>query len=263
VAPGLPSSFDAWFMRALEREPDRRFSTVSEMADGLANAAGMAPRSQVASSHGGNVAQMPPAAVHQGASTPQGIGPVMTPGAPFVSGPEQFPGRGATPNPAGMTNAPFTSSQPVQGVGGGRGKLLAGMLVVALAGIGGGVAYRLKVKHDVNAIDGARLTPAVAVSVAVTPAPPAPEHPPDPVMTTTPGAGSIAVNAAPPASAQPPAPKVTNTKTGPTKTPPTAPKPTTTPLPTTTTPPAPTPAPTPVPTTTAKKPPKNPSDPGY
>ncbi len=42
--PGLPPSFDAWFSRALEREPERRFSRASELAEGLALAAGLSTR---------------------------------------------------------------------------------------------------------------------------------------------------------------------------------------------------------------------------
>lgn len=38
--PDLPPSFDAWFRRALERDPDRRFSSAKELADALAVAIG-------------------------------------------------------------------------------------------------------------------------------------------------------------------------------------------------------------------------------
>jgi serine/threonine protein kinase len=41
VVPGLPKAFDTWFFRALEREPDRRFSKASELASALALAAGL------------------------------------------------------------------------------------------------------------------------------------------------------------------------------------------------------------------------------
>jgi eukaryotic-like serine/threonine-protein kinase len=283
--PGLPSSFDAWFMRAMEREPDRRFSSVSELADGLGAAAGMAPRSQVASSHGGqNIGQMATAAVGsvpQGAITPQGLGPphmVQTPPpqpTPFGNsgsqggypqGGQQGYGTGGgyqqagsqTPHPAGMTNSPFTSSQPVQGVGGGKGKWIFG--IVGVLAVAAGVAVALKLgglkPKDDSATDGARLTPPPAASSVATPAPPASEKPAEPANPQ--GAASIAV-APPPPSAQP-TQKVTSTKVGPTKTP-TQPKVTPTPAtPTVVTTPTTTPTPTPTP---VKKPPKNPNDPGY
>jgi serine/threonine-protein kinase len=39
--PGLAAAFDRWFARALEREPDRRFGSASELADTLAASAGI------------------------------------------------------------------------------------------------------------------------------------------------------------------------------------------------------------------------------
>ena len=44
VVAGLPAAFDAWFFRAVERDPDRRFATATELADSLAYAAGVSSR---------------------------------------------------------------------------------------------------------------------------------------------------------------------------------------------------------------------------
>ncbi len=41
VNPQLPPSFDAWFSRALDRDPNRRFGSASEFAEALAFAAGL------------------------------------------------------------------------------------------------------------------------------------------------------------------------------------------------------------------------------
>ncbi|MGH7268804.1 MAG: serine/threonine-protein kinase, partial [Polyangiaceae bacterium] len=41
--PGLPASFDAWFFRALEREPQARFGSALELAQALGLAAGLTP----------------------------------------------------------------------------------------------------------------------------------------------------------------------------------------------------------------------------
>jgi eukaryotic-like serine/threonine-protein kinase len=41
TTPGLAAAFDRWFARALEREPDRRFGSASELADALAASAGI------------------------------------------------------------------------------------------------------------------------------------------------------------------------------------------------------------------------------
>jgi hypothetical protein len=107
VLPGLPAGFDAWFTRAMEREPDRRFSTVQEMSDALAFAAGITFR-QPNSGGAGHPASM------------QGTMP-LPPGHPLggptqrqssYPGSQQYPGQPVTgPQPAlGGTQAPFTTS---------------------------------------------------------------------------------------------------------------------------------------------------------
>ena len=40
VYPGIPTSFDTWFRKALERDPDKRFQTAKELAEALALALG-------------------------------------------------------------------------------------------------------------------------------------------------------------------------------------------------------------------------------
>src|ERR1700691_2482165 len=47
LRPDLPESFDNWFKRALERDPDKRFQTAKELADELAKALGTPPISLV------------------------------------------------------------------------------------------------------------------------------------------------------------------------------------------------------------------------
>jgi serine/threonine protein kinase len=44
LVPRLPRSFDAWFLRTMEREPAKRFSQASELANALALAAGLSVR---------------------------------------------------------------------------------------------------------------------------------------------------------------------------------------------------------------------------
>ncbi len=43
VRPDLPESFDLWFKRALERDPDKRFQTARDLAEELAKALGAPP----------------------------------------------------------------------------------------------------------------------------------------------------------------------------------------------------------------------------
>jgi serine/threonine-protein kinase len=85
TVPGLPAAFDTWFARALEREPDRRFQTASELAEALALAAGVTVRRGPMSSQPGRAppSVTPPAADGQ---TPQPALPAAAlTSAPFVT----------------------------------------------------------------------------------------------------------------------------------------------------------------------------------
>jgi len=268
AVPGLPPDFDAVFMRALEREPERRYTSVSEFADGLVRAAGMAPARSSQASNPNSFAHGATAAVPSGgAITPQGLGPpamVPTPApmqSPFgASGPQGYnqpqgyaTGGARTPNPAGMTNAPFTSSQPVPGVpsGGGKGKLFAIAGLMLVLGAGGALAA-LKMKSRSDAAN-AGLTQASAV--VTTPPSTAPPTPPPADSTTGAGAATIAVNTTPQASAAVTVAKGTTPKTPITHTTATHTTPATTAS-----------AATPVTTASAKKPatpPRSKDDPGY
>ncbi len=44
VLPGLPPAFDAWFSRALDRDPQKRFASALEMSDALSYACGVSVR---------------------------------------------------------------------------------------------------------------------------------------------------------------------------------------------------------------------------
>ncbi len=103
VLPGLPPAFDVWFMRAMEREPDRRFSNVQEMSRDLAFAAGITfPQ---ANAGGGQPASM------------QGTMP-LAPGSP-LGGPTQrqssYPGSQQYPGQMGQSGQPITGPQPALG----------------------------------------------------------------------------------------------------------------------------------------------------
>jgi len=152
VLPGIPPNFDAWFMRALEREPERRFANVSELSDALCFAAGIATRSQQNApiSHLATVG-----AAQAGVVTPHGLSaqsgqpgtgpqPYGTPGAnAYGPPPHAHMPQVPTPAPGAMTNAPFTS-EAAAGVSSGRGKLVVGGILAGILAIGatiGGVMY--------------------------------------------------------------------------------------------------------------------------
>lgn len=166
-APGIPSSFDAWFMRALEREPDRRFRNVQELGESLAYAAGLTPRGS-----GGQAYPMSGlstvASSQQRGSAPQY--PDHTP-----TGPSGTPLH--TPPPGAMTASPFTSNS-VSGVQDGRAKyiVLAALLGLSVAAVGTGIAYKLRQSKlavtTASLPDTAATTlPAVTSASAITPEP--------------------------------------------------------------------------------------------
>jgi serine/threonine-protein kinase len=236
---GLPPNFDAVFMRALEREPDRRFATVTDFASALCFAAGVSfgPAPGTPISHVGSAPNHPGILTpHHGSSgnrTPHGSLP--------------------TPAPAALTNAPFTS-ESIPGVGSsssGKSKLLlGGIAVVALVCGVAGVTYVLRRQPQADATNGALVSPPVSLVSAAPLPPPVPDRPLEPEPP--------AAAPAPPPPPPPPAAKAaarpgSATKTGATK-PAAAPPPP--PPPPATPPPQPPPSPPVV-----KKPNKN--DPGY
>ena len=123
--PGLPPAFDVWFARTMEREPERRFASATELADALALAAGLSGRrGGPVSPHPGYAGSPPPYSGTPYPSTPLPIAPYS--GTPYPSTPlpgRPYPGTllpgtpypGApsphTPLPtAGLTSAPFVTS---------------------------------------------------------------------------------------------------------------------------------------------------------
>jgi eukaryotic-like serine/threonine-protein kinase len=264
--PGLPQAFDSWFLRALEREPERRFSNVTELAEHLAYAAGIGSRGPMSSQAYSGPQGMPVSATIA-ASSP-GATPSPAQRASMAGGPSYG---SRTPNPAGMTAAGLSSSQPVAGVGGGRGKWFVGAALTGLLLAGGATAAALKIKKQ-NA--------AASNSVGVTQSPPSEKSAPPPTLPPTDGTAAVVA----PLSAEPLTPPTNSTGAPPTqvaavKPPPGAKpirpgtKPPTTgpavapPLPppggppTTALPPPVTAPPPPPPATPVKKPNKN--DPGY
>ncbi|MDB5215545.1 MAG: serine/threonine protein kinase [Myxococcaceae bacterium] len=194
--PGLPQAFDTWFMRALEREPERRFSNVTELSEHLAFAAGIGAsgRGTTPTPHMG-----PPMSATIAASSSGGNGMHGSSGHPGQhrgsmagadANAQSYGSR--TPNPAGMTAAPFTSSQPVPGVGSSKWKWLVGAAAIglALAGIGTAVTVAVRRQRDAAATN----------SVGIVTQPPAasdksgpPPSANDPVGAA--GAGAASTNA--------------------------------------------------------------------
>jgi serine/threonine protein kinase len=84
LVPRLPKSFDAWFLRTMEREPAKRFSQASELANALALAAGLSVRRR--SSSQDDVAPPPHASAVEGEAASNTASAAIT-SAPFTASP--------------------------------------------------------------------------------------------------------------------------------------------------------------------------------
>ena len=175
--PGLPQAFDSWFLRALEREPDRRFANVTELAEHLAFAAGIGSRGPISNQAYSSGGHTPHVSATIAASGPGGGNATPAPARRGSMPDGSHASYGSlTPNPAGMTAAPFTSSQPVPGVGGGRGKWFVAAALTGLLLAGGATAAALKIKkQNAAAANGVGVTQSPPAEKSAPPALPPPE----------------------------------------------------------------------------------------
>jgi eukaryotic-like serine/threonine-protein kinase len=265
--PGIPTNFDAWFMRALEREPERRFATVTELSDGLCFAAGLQTRSagggNAPLSHLATVGAPGAGVVAPGMITPNHMGgPGGVPSGNAYT-PNSHQPHLPTPAPGAMTNSPFTREE-ISAVPGGKGKLVIGGILAGLLAVAAVVGVVIFLKKGTMAqpdpTNGVGISPPAASSTQ----PVADNKPADNKPADSPPAAdtntAAAANNPPPNNTQGATTPPTPPKKGATR-PPTPPTPptnktasTTPPLPPPTTPAAPA-------STPAKKPNKN--DPGY
>jgi serine/threonine-protein kinase len=126
VIKDVPPGFDAWFERALSREPERRFQTASELATSLAAVCGLSVQTSLA---GGDLS----------GSSPQihvPIAPAMTPFS--ATTPSANPIRGPQ-----ITGAPITQTPaPRMAKPNRTGFLVGGIGLLLVLGIGVGVLVR-------------------------------------------------------------------------------------------------------------------------
>ncbi len=118
VCPGLPASFDRWWARASQRDPDHRYQSAKELCDGLAMALGL---SVPAGGFQASVSDLlPPGPMQQTVAMPEmntpmpSGAPVGTPPPPFPSGPGALPWRQSQGDPAAFSHPAPLAYQPVQ-----------------------------------------------------------------------------------------------------------------------------------------------------
>jgi serine/threonine-protein kinase len=154
TTPGLPPAFDAWFARTVEKEPERRFQSASELAEALALAAGVT--------------------VRRGAIASQTDAP-----APSLPSSRPQPSTdGQTPLPAAaLTSAPFVTSAPPGSKRSGSRGVFLGVVVAVILGGSVGVFAVVKLltpaRHVAQSPSSAAaiaVAPSATPSVAVTPA---------------------------------------------------------------------------------------------
>ncbi len=150
---GLPLAFDAWFMRALDRDPNQRYATATELADSLAYACGVSVRRGPMSSMPTPGSQLAyPQATQPGTQPAYG-----SPNGGAMHAPQQQQmstsqsARYGTPQPnLNATSSPLVSSTTPP-KSGSKGVIFAA-IGAAVIGIGLGVFGVLKLaNHDSNA----------------------------------------------------------------------------------------------------------------
>lgn len=199
LVPGLPQAFDTWFMRALERDPERRFSSVSELSEHLVFAAGLTGRGTNPTPLLGAPASATIASASSGTPNPANAAAHFGPRGSVPDGRLSDPNAhgSRTPHPAGMTAAPFTSSQPVPGLAPSKWKWIIGSAAIglALAAVGTGAFVAVK-RKDAAA--------ANSVGIGVTQAPTDTASPPPSAVVALPAETTAVPPLSPLATEEPP-----------------------------------------------------------
>jgi serine/threonine protein kinase len=186
TVPGLPASFDAWFLKALEREPSARFSRASELAEALAFAAGLSTRGPGSSQD----ASLTPATRAVLGAAPTHLSSGGIPAAAVTSAP--------------ITTASVSAAKPA------RGPLYA---IAAVALVVGSIGVATVVKLT-GAPRAEMPAPAASAASALTPTPtPSAAPSASAVATAVAAAPPLASSATSPAVPAKPAPAAVTTAT--------------------------------------------------
>jgi serine/threonine protein kinase len=183
MLPGLPAAFDAWFSRALDRDPDQRFASATDFAEALCSALGFAaasrhvsPGYEISGELGTTAAANTPgpwnpsatgparSGVYPGGSTPgtPAPGQQMTQPAPVV------PGAGSASYPLDAQTADVSSFAIPKRPGATR--LMLGALIAALVLLVALGAYRLLAQGEAPAAAQTDQPPSAQTPPVVPPA---------------------------------------------------------------------------------------------
>jgi eukaryotic-like serine/threonine-protein kinase len=213
VASDIPPGFDAWFAKALTREPEGRFSSASELAESLGAVCGLSVRGSYSTgdipipsfASGPNGHPSPAITPGPGALTPHGVMPVTPYPTADRTGPNPaFSQSTAHANTLHMATGAPTTQTPAPTTSKNTGAIIAAAAaaVVVLA-IGGAVLLKMLggIDHAATPGAGQPAAPTQAVPAAapastppVAPTAAQPQIAPDP-------AASVAPSAAPPVAA--------------------------------------------------------------
>ncbi len=200
--PDLPVGFDAWFARALSREPEGRFQSAAELASSLATVCGVSIMTPSPGDVGGS---SPNLRVRISATTPFTPMPLgATTPSPLIRGPQ-------------ITGAPITQTPAPRMAKSSKGGLwLAGATLLVVLGIGVGVLSKFAGKGEepaVREVGTGNNKPEVTVTPKPLEPPPIeakkPDDPP-PAVSSVPAestAKPVAVPTARPRPGRPPKPK--------------------------------------------------------
>jgi eukaryotic-like serine/threonine-protein kinase len=216
LTPDVPPGFDAWFAKALTREPEGRFASAGELAESLAAVCGIPVRGAYSTgdipipsfASGPGATPNPALMPGSGAYTPPAVLPVTPYPYPSAdrTGPNQayqIPGTASTLQMA--TGAPTTQTPPPAAAKNTGAIIAAVAAAVVLLGIGIGVAFKLLSPGIEPPVAPAAPPPVTAAPTAtpVQTASPTTAPPPVHVAEPTPSATAPAASVAPTAAVKP------------------------------------------------------------
>jgi eukaryotic-like serine/threonine-protein kinase len=211
MAPDVPPGFDAWFAKALTREPEGRFSSAAELAESLAAVCGLPVRGAhstgdipIAGFANGPIGHSSPALTPGPGQTPYGVMPVTPYPTADRTGPNPaFSQSAGNANTLHMATGAPTTQTPAPASRKNTGAIIAAAAaaVVVLA-IGAAVLVKMLGGPPI----AATLAPAETVASPVTPPPATPPvvaHVADPASQVPTVTGPSAVPSVPSAPVLP------------------------------------------------------------